>query len=131
GEQLGYCILYPDLPAVSGEHGTTITLNSIDATVRDSLKDVGRTIDTLPKSLREKYSNWDDYRDDINGWSWEILCDKLRTEASHLSYQLLPKYHQFLWELSLMTPVQYLPNGPVTIRPEVLRSKEKELEQFH
>lgn len=131
GEHLGYCLMYTDLPAINGEHGTTITLKQIDRPVRDLLTDVGRELNTLPQIYRDKFRIWSEYRDQVNEWSWEVLCQRLRTETSGITYQLLPKYHQFLWELSVMTPVPYLSGGPITLRSSILAEKKSEIDQFN
>lgn len=133
-EQLGYCLLYPGLPAVLGQRGTTLTLNDIHPAVRDLLKDVGRSADNMPKYFRDKYKDegitWERYREDVNSSSWENLCKRLRSEDSKFTYQLLPHYHQFLWELSIMSPVRYLAAGPVTCKPSLLKEKKAELEKY-
>jgi hypothetical protein len=131
GEQLGYCVVYPDLPAIKGEHGTTITLKEIDKTVKNTLKDTGRSRKNMPKFYAAKKYDWETYRNEINKMMWADLCDDLSVEAHGITYELLPKYHQFLWELSLLTPVKYLPNSPVTIKPAVLKKKKSELEDFN
>jgi len=128
-EHLGYCVIYPNLPAVPSEQGTTITLTNIDNAVRDSLMDKGRSNDGIPQNYRE--IGWDKYRDEVNSWPWEDLCRRLQLKTSQLTYQSLPQYHQFLWELSIMTPVQYLRGGPVLLKPDVLKRKREELHQYN
>lgn len=130
GEHLGYCVIYPNLPAVPGEHGTTITLTEIDEGVRASLMDRGRSEDAIPQHYRDRGIEWDEYRDEVNNWSWDELCKRLQKKTSQLAYQSLPQYHQFLWELSIMTPVQYLEEGPVLLEPDLLEQKKDELDRF-
>jgi Histidine kinase-, DNA gyrase B-, and HSP90-like ATPase len=125
GEQLGYCAIYPGLPAISGNHGTTITLKNIDRAVRDPLRDVGRNPKAIPLTHREL--GWDEYRDVLAGSTWQELCERLRFSSAQLTYPSLPRYFQFLWELSAMTPVVYLPDGPVTILSSLMKHKKDEL----
>jgi hypothetical protein len=131
GEHLGYCAIYPSVKAVEGEQGTTITLRLIDDGVRKLLQDVDRPPDALPLHLRDKKLGWKEFQHEVNLWSWEELCDRLRLGTSSLSYQSLPKYHQFLWELSIMSPVQYFQQGPVLNKPEILKSKKRELDKYN
>jgi len=128
-EHLGYCVLFPDLPAVPGQQGTTITLNKIDKGVRASLMDGGRTKDAIPSNYQDM--GWDSYRDETNMRSWGKLCKRLQLKTSQLTYQSLPRYHQFLWELSSMIPVQYLEEGPVLLEPDLLKEKKRELDNFN
>ena len=130
GEHLGYCVVYANLPAIEGEHGTKITLTSIDAGVRSSLMDEGRSSDAMPTHFRERGMSWCDYRDEVNDWSWEELADRLRRRTSGLAYQSLPQYHQFLWQLSMMTPLEYLEGAPVLLEQELLAWKKHELSRF-
>ncbi len=130
-EHLGYCVIFPDLPAVPGEQGTTVTLTKIDEGVRASLMDEGRSPDAMPKHYRDRDREWDEYRDEVNNWSWDELCKRLQMKTSHLAYQSLPQYHQFLWDLSIMSPVQYLEEGPVLLEPDLLRRKKDELDRFN
>jgi len=130
-EYLGYCVIYPDLRAVQGEQGTTITLTQIDKGVRASLMDQGRSEDAMPPHYRYRDMKWDEFRDEVDSWSWDELCNRLRMKTSQLAYQSLPEYHQFLWELSLMTPLQYLKKGPVLLEPDLLRRKKDELKEFN
>jgi len=129
-EHLGYCVLFPDLPAVPGQQGTTITLTKIDEGVRASLLDEGRSPDAIPQHYKDRRMKWSEYRDEVNNWSWDELCKRLRMKTSQLTYQSLPRYHQFLWELSSMIPVQYLEEGPVLLETDLLRRKKKELDRF-
>src|SRR5258706_2271914 len=130
GEHLGHCMIYPALPAILGEHGTVITLSQIDKGVRDTLRDVGRTSDVLPKRYDDKDNAWDDYRDEINTWSWTELIQRLNRKTSNLSFESLPKYHQFLWELAAMTPINYVESGPVSVDKSILKAKKQQLEEF-
>jgi len=129
-EHLGYCVIFPDLPAVPGEQGTTITLTKIDEGVRASLMDRNRSRDAMPQHYKDRDMEWDEYRDEVNDWSWDELCKRLQMKTSQLTYQSLPQYHQFLWELSIMTPVQYLEGGPVLLERGLLRQKKDELDRF-
>jgi hypothetical protein len=129
-EHLGYCMLFPDLPATQGEHGTTITLTNIDGTVRELLSDAGRAQKTLPTYYQERSYTWNQYCDELNKLKWEEICALLRSSSSKTNYQLLPTYHQFLWELALMTPLRYFPDAPVTVKPNLLRKKKEELANY-
>jgi hypothetical protein len=130
-EYLGYCVIYPDLPAVPGKQGTTITLTKIDDGVRAALMDRGRSEDAIPQHYRDRDMAWDEYRDEVNNRPWVDLCKRLQMKTSQLSYQSLPRYHQFLWELSIMTPVQYLEGGPVLLEPDLLGRKREELTRLN
>ena len=130
-EHLGYCAIYPSLPAIKGEYGTTITLNNIDSGVKKLLKDIDRPSDALPEHLQEKENGWDIFRDEINHLEWFELCDRLRTAKNQLSYQKLPQYHHFLWELSTMTNVPYFKNGPFFLDTKILNKKKKEIEDYN
>lgn len=129
-EYLGYCVLHRNLPAIKGQQGTTITLQDIDETVIDSLRDTGKSENLLSR-FKSKPLSWEEHCEEVNGWTWEELCERLQLEVNNLSYHLLPKYHQFLWELSLMTPISYLPRGPITIKPTILQEKKKGLKDFN
>lgn len=130
GEQLGYCILYPELPAIAEEHGTTITLSDIDQGVKDTLRDIGRPRDVLPSKYREKDTAWDDYREEVNSWSWLELTQRLNRKTNQTSFQSLPKYHQFLWELAAFVPVNYFDDGPVFINKDILGEKKLQLGRY-
>lgn len=130
GEHLGHCMIYPALPGIRGEHGTVIILSEIDKGVRDTLRDIGRTNDVLPSKYDNKDNAWDDYRDEINSWEWDNLVQRLNLKTSHLSFEALPKYHQFLWELAAMTPVRYIESGPIRIDQSILHEKKKQLRDF-
>jgi hypothetical protein len=129
-EHLGYSLLYPDIPAIPGGHGTTITLDAISDAVRELLQDHGREVRTIRKYYKKASLTWESYRGEINEWSWSELCQRLRAKTSGLTFQLLPKYHQFLYELSLMTPVKYLDDGPLTLRPGLLEKKKRQLKEL-
>lgn len=149
GEHLGHCLIYPQLPAIPGGQGTKITLHPLDPAVMATFQDQNRDLDALPKrllpeeyqsslaaqggktkktrNLEEEARLWHERRDRINAYEWRELCESLR--EGNLSYQELPQYHQFLWELAIMSPVRYFPDGPVTNK-SVLPDKRKEIEQF-
>jgi hypothetical protein len=129
-EHLGYSLLYPDLPATPGEHGTTITLDAVSPAVRDLLIDAGRDVRIIRRYYDKATLTWEKYRGEVNEWSWEDLCRRLSAKTNGLTFQLLPKYHQFLYELSLMTPIQYLEKGPVTVSQQLLVKKKKQLEKL-
>jgi hypothetical protein len=131
GEHLGYCIIYPEIPAIAGEHGTTITLTEIDKGVRDTLSDYGRTADVLPGKYSKMDSAWDNYREDVNSWNWSELLWRLNKKTSQLSFPSLPRYHQFLWELASLVPIKYSENGPIYVDKRVLESKKRQLALFH
>jgi hypothetical protein len=122
-------LIYPNLPAIEGYHGTTVTLTEIEPGVLKHLRDKTRSEDLLPEHYRDSGEGWIGYRDDINELSWKELCEKL--QLGTLSYQSLPEYHQFLWELALTTPVQYLPDAPVLIETDLLSEKKKQLGRFN
>ena len=130
GEHLGYCIIYPELPAIPGENGTIITLSEIDKGVRDTLRDIGRSTDVLPSKYEDKDGVWDDYRDDVNSWSWPELIQRLNRKTSHLSFAALPKYHQFLWELASMVPINYIEHGPIYVDKNILKAKRQQIDEF-
>jgi hypothetical protein len=129
-EHLGYSLLYPNIPATPGEHGTTITLNAISPAVRDLLSDAGRDVRIIRKYYNKPALTWEAYRGEVNEWSWDELCRRLSAKTNGLTFQLLPKYHQFLYELSLMTPVVYSKKGPVTVSPQLMAKKKKQLEDL-
>jgi hypothetical protein len=127
-EHLGYCVVYPGVPAIPGEQGTIITLTEIDRGVRATLMDHDRASDSMPSYYEDV--GWDEYRDGVNSWSWDELCKRLQMKTSQLSYESLPNYHRFLWELAIMTPIQYLEEGPVSLEPDLLKQKKEELARF-
>lgn len=131
GEHLGYCIIYPELPAISGEYGTTIILTNIDQGVKDLLSDRGRTIDALPNKYSESKKPWDEFREEVNSWSWKEMCQRLNHKTNRLAFQSLPQYHQFIWELSLMTPIEYFDDGPISIDDKILKSKKEQLKKYY
>lgn len=131
GEHLGYCVIYPNLPAVPSEQGTIITLNKLEKGVQILLMDKGRSRDAMPQQYKDRDIEWDKYRDEINNWPWRELCKRLQTKTSQLTYQSLPQYHQFIWDLSIMTPVQYIEQGPVLVEPDLSKKKKEELNRFN
>ena len=130
-EHLGYCVIYPDLPAIPSKQGTTITLTKIDQGARASLMDRGRSKDAMPQHYRDRDIEWDEYRDEVNNWSWDELCKRLQMKTAQLACQSLPQYHQFLWDLAIMTPVKYLEGGPVLLEADLLGQKKDELDHFN
>lgn len=130
GEHLGYCMIYPNMRAIPGQDGTIVTLRAIDRGVRELLKDTNRSIDGMPRHVKAREESWGEFREEVDEWDWHELCERLRHQTSGLTYQSLPQYHQFLWELALMTPVQYFPGAPVTIREDLLTRKKKQLKRF-
>ena len=128
-ENLGYCLIYANLPASLGEHGTTITLENVEPAVRRLLTDEGRSTDTIAKQFSQ-CKVWAEYRDQLNQWTWEVLCARLRISSNQFAYHNLPMYHQFLWDLSVMTPVRYFPHGPIAISPNTLTDEKKKLKRF-
>lgn len=147
GEHLGYCIIYPELPAVPGGQGTRITLYPLDDAVTAAFIDQNRDMDAIPsgnlpeeykssaartnknkqRNLEEERKAWQQRRDSINSLDWRELCESLRKGT--LAYEGLPQYHQFLWQLAMMSPVRYFDEGPVIIKP-VLQTERKRLEAF-
>jgi hypothetical protein len=149
GEHLGYCLIYPRLSAVPGGQGTKITLYPLDPAVVATFQDRNRDLDALPKRLlpdeyqsslatqetktkktrniEEEERLWQERRERINAYDWRELCELLR--QGRLAYQVLPQYHQFLWELATMSPVRYFSDGPVTLK-SVLQDEYKQLEEF-
>ncbi len=127
GEHLGYCIFYPNIPAPESDQGTTITLMEIGNEVKDQLRDKDKDVQALPQKYRELDNPLDSYRNDIDDWSWEEICSRLQLGTSGIKYSDLPYYHQFLWELSIMTPVEYFKDGPLKIDKSILASKKQEL----
>jgi Histidine kinase-, DNA gyrase B-, and HSP90-like ATPase len=146
-EHLGYCIIYPGLPATPGGQGTKITLHPLDPAVMSTFKDLNRDVDALPKRLltdeilaknpkvegetkrpRRFVSNegalrlWQEWRDQVNRQDWQALCETLSDGA--IGYEELPQYHQFLWELALLSPIQYFPSGPATIKPVLVQERQ-------
>ncbi len=128
-EELGYCLIYPKLPAVLGEHGTVITLRDIRTGVKNLLSDDGRNTGIIPKQFKG-HSGWLEYRDNLGKLDWHELCQHLRIASAQFTVQNLPMYYQFLWELSLMTPVKYFPGTPITIRKGIFKDDRERLEQY-
>ena len=131
GEQLGYCVIYPSLDAVPGDHGTTITLTALDPGVANSLRDEGRARDAMPQHIRSRELTWQEFCQELRRFSWEELCERLRLRTSQLAFHALPQYHQFLWELAVMTPVEYFNRGPLLVEKDILAEKKQELERYH
>ena len=88
GEHLGYCLMYPDLPAIEGEHGTNITLSEIDKGVNNILNDFERPVDIFPKRLMDLDNKWKLYRQEINRLSWEEIIRGLNQKGNQMTYQL-------------------------------------------
>jgi hypothetical protein len=130
-EELGYCVIYTALPAIPDDHGTTIILRKIDDGVKDLLRDEKRPTDALPINLQDKKQGWDLYRKEIHAWPWKELCERLRLGTSQFTHESLPMYQKFLWELAMMSPVEYLKNGPVINKPKILEEKKEELDRFN
>lgn len=133
GEHLGYCLIYPKLPAIPGGNGTTLTLASLDPAVIATFRDENRSVDALPKRTNNGESSggqlpWDERRDQFERYTWEEICTKM-CEGT-ISFQQLPQYHQFLWELAIMSPVRYFKGGPVAVK-EVLVKKRQQLENHN
>lgn len=110
GEQLGSCIIYGNLPALADDYGTTITLTEILPSVTDFL---------AARQNRDRAQNG-------HPLNWAEIVEKLRLPDS----PSLSPYHQFLWELAITSPVEYLPYGPVSSRADILAHKKKELRRF-
>jgi len=127
GEHLGYCIFHPNIPAPKKDHGTTITLMEIDDEVKNQLLDGDKDIRNLPEKYWDQNDPYKIYRHDIDNWSWRELCNRLQCGTSDLRYSDLPYYHQFLWELAIMTPIEYFSDGPLMIDENILNGKKKEL----
>lgn len=129
GEHLGYGLIYRNLPGWENDHYTMMTLEGIKPGVQHFLQDKDRPLHALPQSY-QRDQGWAKYRKDVNRLKWPELIQKLATADSGLTYQSLPQYHQFLWKLALISPISYLPDGPVTIQPKILADKKKELSRF-
>ena len=130
GEQLGYCVVYSNLPAVPEEHGTTITLTALDPGVVSSLRDEGRARDAMPQHILSRGLTWQEFCQELRQFSWEELCERLRLRTSQLAFNALPQYHQFLWELAVMTPVEYFDHGPLLVEKDILADKKQELKGY-
>ncbi|MGB0386374.1 MAG: hypothetical protein ACPGWR_16305 [Ardenticatenaceae bacterium] len=138
GEHLGYAVIYGNLPGWENDHYTMMTLEGIKPGVQHFLQDKNRPLEALPQSYQNQSGaskpahdqGWAQYRQEVNRLKWSELVEKLHQTDSGLSYQSLPQYHQFLWELALISPLSYLPDGPVAIQPEILADKKKELSRL-
>lgn len=133
GEQLGSCVIYGNLPALADDYGTTITLTEIRPSVTDFLS----ARQGLPRRRRgqesaqhARYLNGPLSQQVVHHLKWQEMVEKLCQPDSDLTVQSLPPYYQFLWELALTSPVEYLPNGPVSARADILAHKKKELSRF-
>ena len=130
---LGYCTFIADLPALPYTQGTLVILLGIRPEIKQALMDTGGL---FPAHLEQQngadmpYHDWDEYLSQIH-WSWRDICDKLQAETDGLTYEALPGYHQFLYELALMSPVPYFPDGPISIQPEILGQKKEDLKRFN
>jgi len=131
-EHLGHCWFVPELPALPHTPGTYVILLGIRPEIKQALMGAGRPT----AALLNKGIDWEQYLNEtathsVIGWSWRELCEKMRLETDGLTMPALPSYHQFLYELALMSPIPYLDDGPISIRPEVLLQKRKELKGFN
>lgn len=131
GEQLGYCVVYPNLPAVPGDHGTTITLTALDPGVVSTLRDEGRASDVMPQHIQSRSLTWQEFCHELRQFSWEELCERLRLRTSQLTFNALPQYYQFLWELAVMTPVEYFSHGPLLIKEDILAEEKQQLKRYN
>jgi hypothetical protein len=144
---LGHCMFIEDLPALPYTQGTLVILLGIRPEIKLALMNnddppasypARRLAQALGWQAHSSDQNrtgmsrqeWDDYLFEVE-WSWRELCEKLQTETDGLTYQKLPSYYQFLYDLTLMSPLPYLPDGPFSIQPEILRQKQKELQRFN
>ena len=121
---LGYCAFMPELPALPYVQGTTVTLLGIRPEIRRTLTGEERPTGPL------KGLDWEEYLSEVDDWSWPELRKRLQTETDGLTYQALPSYHQFLYELALMSPVPYEDDAPISIRPDILQEKKRALKGF-
>ena len=121
---LGYCAFMPELPALPYVQGTTVTLLGIRPEIRRALTGEERPTGPL------KGLDWEEYLSEVDDWSWPELRKRLQTETDGLTYQALPSYHQFLYELALMSPVPYEDDAPISIRPDILQEKKRALKGF-
>lgn len=131
-QHLGYCMYIPELPVLPHSQGTTITLLGVRPEIKQMLTDASRPM-PLPKHvlMHEEVEDWGDYMSLVQDDSWRELCEKLRSKTENLTYQTLPSYHQFLYELALMSPVPYFDDAPMTMRADILGEKKKELRRFN
>ena len=122
GEQLGSCIIYSNLPALADDYGTTITLTEILPSVIDFLS---------ARQNRERAQHAHHLSQlEVPFFKWHDIIEKITQPDSGLTIQSLPPYYQFLWELAITSPVEYLPNGPIRSRAEILTHKKQELSRF-
>lgn len=126
GEQLGSCVIYGNLPALADDYGTTITLIDILPSVTDFLS---ARRDRAQKKYNNNLNEAVSQRE-VERLRWKEMVEKLCQPDSGLTIQSLPPYYQFLWELALTSPVEYLPNGPISSRADILAHKKKELSRF-
>jgi hypothetical protein len=123
-EHLGYCMFMDEVPALPDRQGTLIILLGIREEIKRFLRNEARPIEP-PHGL-----DWETYQSQINKWSWRELVMRMRAETDGLTIQALPAYHQFLYELALLSPVPYFDDGPISIRPEILAEKKSEIKSF-
>ena len=130
-EQLGYCLVYKNIPADEIENGTKIILEGIRKEVIEILKDTYRNTDGI-KKITEKDLSWGEYLEDIRHQkSWEEICRGLKTAEKKITLQSLPYYYRFLWELALQTPVIYLESGPFELDQKVFAEKKAQLKSYN
>ena len=134
-EHLGHCWFIPELPGLPHRQGTTVTLLEIRPEIKQALMDRDSSLGSNSPAistgtLQSRRHDWEEQLSQID-WSWRELCEKLRCETDGLTYQVLPSYHQFLYELALMSPVPYLDDAPISSRPDILREKKRELKRFN
>lgn len=132
---LGDCMFIEDLPALPHTQGTLVILLGIRPEIKLALMNNDDPYDSnahLGDQNRTEMSRqeWDDYLFEAQ-WSWGELCEKLGRNYKGLTYEKLPSYYQFLYDLTLMSPLPYLPDGPISIRPDILRQKQKELQRLN
>lgn len=132
---LGDCMFIQDLPALPYTQGTLEILLGIRPEIKLALMNnddppawPAHSGDQNRTGMSRQ--EWDDYLFEVE-WSWRELCEKLGRNYKGLTYQKLPSYYQFLYDLALMSPLPYLPDGPISTRPEILREKQKELQRFN
>ncbi|MGB0388036.1 MAG: ATP-binding protein [Ardenticatenaceae bacterium] len=132
---LGYCTFIADLPALPYTPGTLVILLGIRPEIKAALMNSGGRFPRAAHLEQQNgadmpYDDWDEYLSQIH-WSWRDICEKLRIAKDGLTYEALPGYHQFLYQLAQMSPVPYFPDGPISIQPEILRRKKEELKRFN
>jgi hypothetical protein len=132
---LGYCTFIADLPALPYTPGTLLILLGIRPEIKLALMGTGGLFPRAAHLAHQNgaempYHDWDEYFSQIH-WSWRDICEKLQAETDGLTYEALPSYHQFLYELALMSPVPYFPDGPISIPPQILGQKKEELKRFN